>query len=305
MQTLTPSAEQALGQLAQRYGVSLDAARTLLMAVAAGGGSMAQFNHPELGGGGQWMSGGMTMVGDMFNSGLQNRVSGLCAELSNLLSSQPVFATAASDSNVATRSGTSGNLAANQWWPAELGSPSSSGGQNDLRYADFPQTHRLAVQHAGVLQIYDTLDHQIGGVQQQQGVGAGSLSFSSQRGTFTVASLPRAPQPGSATSPSHQPVPSNPAPPNSPPPQHLSQQNAPPQHMPPQAPPQQNAPQHMPPQSAAQSNTSPQSVSSPSGAAPSTSDILAAIERLGHLHQQGVLSTEEFQSKKTELLMRL
>ena len=61
-----------------KIGVSVDAVRTLLFAVAAGGGTLAQFNHPELGGNGQWMSGGMTMVGDMFNYGLKATVSG-CA----------------------------------------------------------------------------------------------------------------------------------------------------------------------------------------------------------------------------------
>ena len=37
--------------------------------------------------------------------------------------------------------------------------------------------------------VYDTLDHQIGGVSQQQGAGA-SLTFTSQHGTVPVASLP-------------------------------------------------------------------------------------------------------------------
>jgi hypothetical protein len=75
---LTPGGHQAIQDLAQRYGVSVDAVRTLLFAVAAGGGTLAQFYHPELGGNGQWMSGGMTMVGDMFNYGLKATVSG-CA----------------------------------------------------------------------------------------------------------------------------------------------------------------------------------------------------------------------------------
>ncbi len=88
---LTPGGHQAIQDLAQRYGVSVDAVRTLLFAVAAGGGTLAQFYHPELGGNGQWMSGGMTMVGDMFNYGLKATVSGLCSELSSLLSSQQVF----------------------------------------------------------------------------------------------------------------------------------------------------------------------------------------------------------------------
>ena len=74
---LTPKGEQAIRDLAERYGVSLGAVRTLLFAVSAGGGTLAQFDHPEFGGSGQWMSGGMTMVGDMFNYGLKAKVSGL------------------------------------------------------------------------------------------------------------------------------------------------------------------------------------------------------------------------------------
>ena len=90
-QQLTPEGNQALHDLAQRYGLSIDAVRTLLFAVSAGGGTLAQFSHSELGGSGQWMRGGMTMVGDMFNDGLKATVSGLCSELSSLLSSQKVF----------------------------------------------------------------------------------------------------------------------------------------------------------------------------------------------------------------------
>src|SRR3984957_6631997 len=159
---------------------------TLLFAVSAGGGSMAQFYHSGLGGGGQWMRGGMTMVGDMFNHGLQATVSGICSELSSLLSSQQVFVPLPPNAGGGGGYGGVGN----SWWPAELGSPSSSGGQNDSRYAYFPQTQRLAIDRGGQLTIYNTLDHQIGGVQQQQGGPYGSLSFSSQFGTFTVDSLP-------------------------------------------------------------------------------------------------------------------
>jgi hypothetical protein len=49
-----------------------------------------------------------------------------------------------------------------------LGNPSSSGGQNDARYAYFPQRQRLAILQNGRLSVYDTLDHHIQGVQQQQ-----------------------------------------------------------------------------------------------------------------------------------------
>src|SRR4051794_13191231 len=165
MQPLTASGEAAVQNLAHRYGVSLDAAKTLLFAVNAGGGTMAQFYHPELGGGGQWMRGGMTMVGDMFNSGLQSTVSGLCSELSSLLNSMQVFAPLPPSS----QGGGYFGGGSNNWWPNELGSPSSSGGQNDSRYAYFPNPRRLAIQRNGQVTIYDTLDHSIGGVQQQQG----------------------------------------------------------------------------------------------------------------------------------------
>lgn len=264
MQQLTPSAHISIQHLAQRYGVSVDAVMTLLFAVSAGGGSMAQFYHPALGGGGQWMRGGMTMVGDMFNHGLQSTVSGLCSELSNLLSSQQVF----EPLPPATGGGTGFG---NSWWPADLGSPSSSGGQNDSRYAYFPQTQRLAISRGGQLTIYNTLDHQIGGVQQQQGGPYGSLSFSSQFGTFTVDSLPVV-----SPAPNHAPdSPSSHNPASSSAPATFQQPSQASSPIPPAAGPQ------------------------------SQNEILATLERLSDLHQRGVLSEDEFRSKKAELLNRL
>ncbi len=55
------------------------------------------------------------------------------------------------------------------WWPAELGYASGSGAQNNIRYAYFSNTRRLAVDINGQVTVYDTLDNQIGGVSQQQG----------------------------------------------------------------------------------------------------------------------------------------
>src|SRR5271154_170746 len=89
MQQLTDEGRQKIDDIANRYAVSTDAVMTMLQAVVNGAGSMAQFSHPELGGGGQWMRGGMTMVGDMFNYGLKSKVDGLCSELSQLLDQQP------------------------------------------------------------------------------------------------------------------------------------------------------------------------------------------------------------------------
>jgi hypothetical protein len=274
MRSLTQEGENAVHNLAQRYGVSQDAVKSLLSAVAAGGGSMAQFYHPELGGGGQWMRGGMTMVGDMFNHGLQATVSGLCSELSSLLGSQTIFAPLPPSSN----SNYGGMASGNDWWPSDLGSPSSTGGQNDARYAYFPNARRLAISHNGTLTVYDTLDHSIGGVQQQQGGTNGSLSFSSQFGTFTVDSLPVA-NSGGGTAPQQQPAWQSPP---------ASQQAA-------WQPPQQQ-PTYQPPQPAPRFSGNGQ---------PSHDEVLSALERLGALHQKGILSDQEFAAKKAELLSRL
>jgi len=269
MERLTSAAEQAVRDIAWRYSVSEDAVHALLDAVVRGGGTMAQFYHNELGGGGQWMSGGMTMVGDMFNSRLQSTVSGICSELSNLYGSTQLFEP---PQRPAGNAGGQGYAPFSSWYPAELGAPSSSGSQNDLRYAVFPGTRRLAVERAGQLAIYDTLDHMISGVQQQQSGYATDPTFSSQRGTFTVSSLPRADQ-------------------------------APPQQQPAYAP----APvwnDNPPPMEAPRNDFAP----APQAAAPAFGgqrDALDALERLADLHARGVLTQEEFAAKKAELLSRV
>lgn len=82
-------------------------------------------------------------------------------------------------------------IAADQWWPAALGdSPSSSGGQNDARYAYFSATHRLAVDAgSGKVTVYDTGDHEIHGVQQAQGGDRSQWVFTSQRGEVELDQL--------------------------------------------------------------------------------------------------------------------
>ncbi|MCG7580945.1 SHOCT domain-containing protein [Mycolicibacterium sp. OfavD-34-C] len=182
--TVTPAAESAITDIAQRHGLSREAVLAMLFAVEAGGGTMAQFAIPELGGSGQWMRGGMTMVGDMFDHTLKARVDALCTELAQLLATTTVFPAPASSAP-----GAHGGFTAANWWPADLGVPSATGGQNDVRYAVFPATRRLAVHLNGVTRVFDTGDHRIGGVSQQQGGGFGSIVFTSQHGTIDVASL--------------------------------------------------------------------------------------------------------------------
>ncbi|WP_099021525.1 SHOCT domain-containing protein [Mycolicibacterium palauense] len=287
---VTPQAENAITDIARRHGLSRDAVLAMLLAMRTGGGTMAQFSIPELGGSGQWMRGGMTMVGDMFDNALKARVDALCNELSQLMESTTVFP----PSPVVTHGGfTSAN-----WWPADLGVPSSTGGQNDVRYAVFPATRRLAIHIDGVTHVFDTGDHRVGGVQQQQGGGFGSMQFTSQQGTFAVSTLSElgaqqvAETPAAAPEPRHQAQAAA---------RHQAESAA--RHeaapAPQPTPPVQSAP---PAQSASQSAQPPAPPAGPSG---DPASIVAAIESLAGLHERGILSDEEFAAKKTELLGRL
>lgn len=203
MPQLTPQAQRIIDDLAQRYGVSTAAVMTLLQALVNGHGTMAQFNHPELGGSGQWIKGGMTMVGDMFNNALKAKVDGLCLELSTLLANQPLPAKATSSQSQSQQGqwhsqSESGDRAVDvspadhglgHWWPADLGTPNTVGAQNSTRYAYFANARRLAVESNGHITVYDTLDHRITGVSQQQSGGA-ALTFTSQHGPVDIAKLP-------------------------------------------------------------------------------------------------------------------
>jgi len=189
--TVTPAADAAVTEIARRQGLSRAAVLAMLLAVHAGGGTMAQFSIPELGGSGQWMRGGMTMVGDMFDHTLKARVDALCTELAALLSTTTVFA---ADPLGATDTAT-------PWWPKDLGTPTATGGQNDSGYAIFPAARRLAIRIGGTIRVFDTGEHRIGGVQQQQGGGFSSVGFTSQLGTFALSSLPELSAPASAPQP--------------------------------------------------------------------------------------------------------
>jgi hypothetical protein len=263
--TVTPEAANAIADIARRHGLSQEAVLAMLFALREGGGTMAQFSIPELGGTGQWMRGGMTMVGNMFDNALKARVDALCNELIQLLDTTTVFPAPPPHSRI--------GYTTNNWWPADLGVPSAVGGQNNARYAVFPSTRRLAIQIDGLTRIFDTGDHHIGGVQQQQGAGYGSVSFTSQFGTFGVVTLPEvgarqvAETPAAASAPHHQ----------------SQYQSGPVPQFPPEVRP-----------------TQP-----PSDAPGDSAAIVAAIESLAGLHERGILSDEEFAAKKAELLSRL
>ena len=147
MPQLTSEGQQKVTELAQRYGVSTEAVVTLLQALMYGHGTMAQFDHRELGGRGQWMPGGMVMVGDMFNQALKATVDGLCVDLASLLVAADLVQAASARSPMpsqGTQDQQRGDVrpaaesqapaavsvfraspagSAGAWWPAELGMP--------------------------------------------------------------------------------------------------------------------------------------------------------------------------------------
>jgi hypothetical protein len=260
MQRLTDVGENFVNDISSRYHLSREAVVHMLVAVNNGGGSMAQFNCPELGGSGQWMRGGMTMVGDMFNNGLKATVNNICSELSNILANNQVFPV--------VPAGTPGS---NQWWPSDLGRPFSSGAQNNIRYAVFP--NRLVVELNGKVSVYDTLNNNIGGVSQQQG-GNTSLTFSSQFGTIAVTSLPLISGPGMAP---------------------VAQTNF-------ATPPSQAAPK--PTQSNGNSYSNNNSSSANNFSVPAN-DALELLGKLAKLRDAGALTDNEYNSKKAEILSRI
>jgi hypothetical protein len=279
MQNLTPKGLRIVTDIAKRHAVSADAALSLLGALIQGNGRQAQFDHPDLGGMGQWSQGGMIMVGDMFNQGLKHRVDTLCNELAGLLNSEPSLRAADAErvqSQSQSGSGVSlfvaGTGSARQWWPADLGSPASSGAQNDLRYAFFPGPRRLAIQQGGQVCVYDAGEHRLSGFSQQQG-GDQSLTFISQFGLVRVADLPTVPQQGDQ--------PQYPSPPLS------------------------KTPPQMPAFEAPVGVVAAPSVATMSTAPLATFDILKTIEGLADLRQKNILTEEEFAAKKAELLSRL
>jgi hypothetical protein len=169
--------QSKVDQLASKHGVSTGAVTELAEAIACGRGSLAQFSHPDLGGSGQWMRSGMLMIGDMFNDRLKARVAAPCIDVADALGEDP-------------RLDETHERTTPHWWPSNLGVPSTVGSQNSLRYAFFPSSKRLVIDDNGKISTYDTGDHVIVGVGQQQN-HAQSIVFSTLKGTLNLGSLAR------------------------------------------------------------------------------------------------------------------
>jgi hypothetical protein len=225
MEQITAEGLRVANDLSQRYGFSQEAVVHMMAAILRGRGGMAQFNHPEFAGSGQWMQGGMLMIGDMFNNGLKARVDGLCQAISAVLGSQsdlfPVGSfQSQSQSGPGQQQQVGGSLGQqmqvgggtqqqsrsttptptaersplfvpdprDSWWPKQLGTPNATGEQNNVRYAYFGDSGRLAVEANGQLNVYDTGEHRISGFSQQQ-TPAGAVVFSTPAGTVSLSSL--------------------------------------------------------------------------------------------------------------------
>ena len=205
----------AVQTAARRHGLSEGAVEVLWEALVRGRGQ-AQFSHPELGGMGQW-SGGMLQIGDMFNAVLKAKVAAACADIATQVGEsrdEVVLATltqrqwqgsgapeasfgAGPYRTSVPRTGSATSVAGSELarapetpepWPGRYGAPASSGSQNGMRYAYFPDRHRLVVDRDGHVTIYDTGHHRLSGVSQQQSRER-SLAFVSQHGTVGLDSL--------------------------------------------------------------------------------------------------------------------
>lgn len=281
MQQLSSAGTQLVQTLSQRHGFSIDAVTHMLIAVSNGNGSMAQFSHHEFGGSGQWMAGGMLMIGDMFNGRLKGRVQNLCSDIALELSNHQTGAFMGSFQSQSQNGSSNQNQYAGgtapqnslfvpdpqaNWWPQELGSPSASGSQNHCKYAYFPNACRLAVATGNSVWVYDTLNHNIGGFSQQQS-GDGSITFSSQFGVVPLSSLPVVIKDGQKVEPQSQNPVLSPAP--------------------------------------AWNDQSSNAVGGMSDGGNAGGDVLATLERLGDMMEKGYITQDEYATKKADLLSRL
>lgn len=140
MQQLSAEGQRLVSELPQRHGFSADAVSTLIYAVLQGNGTTAKLSHPELAGAGQWTPGDRA----------KGRVDALCKEITTVLAQDPgplqpghlpsCTQEAAADQSEGRAFGQSRLFVPVHWWPEELGTPSATGTQNNVRYAYFADT---------------------------------------------------------------------------------------------------------------------------------------------------------------------
>jgi hypothetical protein len=102
---------------------------------------------------------------------LRTRVEGLLDEVAAVVRGSETAAPAALQRDPGSPAAASRvDLPAGEsWWPASYGHPTAHGCQSGIRYALFPGRHCVLVQIGSRIDCYDTADHQVHGVGQQQG----------------------------------------------------------------------------------------------------------------------------------------
>jgi hypothetical protein len=161
---------EVVSHVAQRYQVSEDAVHEMYRALERTGGTQAQFNHPDLGGYGQWMP-GTCMLSRETDPQFKAHISGLAAELAAMVQAAAEPATMSES-----------------WWPANFGHPAAAGEQHGIRYAYFPDRDRLLVQQGAAVLSYDTTGQRITGFAQQQSTSS-RLCFTTSSGALELGEL--------------------------------------------------------------------------------------------------------------------
>lgn len=298
MSSLSSERSAQIDAIAARTGFSPEATASMSERIGAGGGRMAQFDHPEFGGAGQWMQGGMIMIGDLSNDPLKERIRQLCEALARLADEAPADASGVwRQGGMQLSGGTTSREEPHDgpdvgaarpsrapgerhgpatWYPAELGRPDSSGTQDHTRYAWFASARRLALDDGRGVTVYDTGDHRIAGVSQQQGAHR-SVMFTSQRGTVDVDRLPMIARHGRTGAVDDASTPSDPV----------------------------TVTRSLSDSASKTPAAAPDSDNTGAGAGDPAMDPFASLEKLADLHRRGIVDDDEYRMKKTELLRRV
>ncbi|MGB0684473.1 MAG: SHOCT domain-containing protein [Magnetovibrionaceae bacterium] len=171
-------------------------------------------------------------------------------------------------------------------WPKHLGTPNAIGSQNNVRYAYFADSHRIAAAVNGSVSVYDALDHHIGGFGQQQG-DESSITFTSQKGVVELMSLPVIWRDGAAVQAS-RPITKDQTASGTAPSSHNSEE-----------------PDKEPSQIQSQPSRAATSPPPAQTAAKNAEDVFHLLEKLEQLIEKGYIDEEEFRAKKSELLKRI
>lgn len=153
------------------------------------------------------------------------------------------------------------------------GSPDCAGAQNGRKYAYFASQRRLALSDGARVTVHDTLGHRISGVSQQQSSGS-HVVFTSQEGPVDIVRLP------------------------------VVWSNAPRDAMPTTSR-EAKALRNTDRSATLPCSGSDHGIGQGGHAAPHNDDTMALIERPAELRAKDILTDEEFQAKKAELLARL